>query len=249
MFQVNKVIRCKNSNNKKIIGLLIVQVFLGVAPVLLLISFVSFKMYEHKVLAIIIIVLIFLCNVAYMITARRYNILNSGRRGERQLYKTVRKIGGNCVIFINLPIRYKRGRSEADALIIGEKGIVIIEAKNHSGSISGSWKSEKWTQTKFYSNGKTTTSEMENPIKQMRRQRDIVKSIFNAAGENVWVDTVLYFSNENVRLKLNLRESDYVCLGSKELVNFLVNFKPEKKLSAEQIKKYAEILNEAQTKI
>ena len=139
---MKKVIRCKNSNNKKIIGLLIVQVFLGVAPVLLLISFVGFKMYERKVLAIVIIALIFLCNVGYMITARRYNILNSGRRGEKQLYKTIKKLGGSFVVFLNLPIRYKRGRSETDALIIGEKGIVIIEAKNHSGTISGSWKSE-----------------------------------------------------------------------------------------------------------
>ena len=246
---MNKVIRCKNSNYKKILALLVIQVFLGVAPVLLLISFVSFRMYEHKVLAIVIIALIFLCNTAYMITARRYNILNSGRRGERQLFKTVKKLGENNIVFVNLPIRYKRGRSEADALIIGKKGVVIIEAKNHSGTISGSWKSEKWTQTKCYSNGKTTVTEMENPIKQMRRQRDIVKSIFNAAGEDVWVDTILYFSNENVRLKLNLRENDYVCLGAKELTNFLENHKTGRKLSPEQIQKYAEILNEAREKI
>lgn len=246
---MKKVIRCKNSNNKKIVLLLIIQVFLGVAPVLLLIAFVGFKMYEQKVLAIVMIALIFLCNVGYMITARRYNILNSGRRGEKQLYKTIKKLGGSCVVFLNLPIRYKRGRSETDALIIGEKGIVIIEAKNHSGTISGSWKSEKWTQTKFYSKGKTTSTEMENPIKQMRRQRDIVKSIFNASGEDVWIDTVLYFSNENVRLRLNLRENDYVCLGSKELMNFLENHKTNRKLSPQTIQKYMEILNEARSKI
>ncbi|MCH5204474.1 MAG: NERD domain-containing protein [Oscillospiraceae bacterium] len=246
---MKKVIRCKNLNNRKILALLIIQVFMGVSPVLLLISFVSFRLYEHKILAIIIIVLIFLCNAAYMITARRYNILNSGRRGEKMLYKTVKKLNTNGVVFVNLPIRYKGGRSEADAVIIGEKGIVIIEAKNHSGSISGSWKAEKWTQTKYYPKGKITTAEMENPIKQMRRQRDIVKSIFNASGENVWVDTVLYFSNESVRLKLDLRESDYVCLGSNELLNFLQNHKTNRKLSPEQMKKYEKILNEARLKI
>lgn len=246
---MKKVIRCKNLNNRRIIALLIIQVFLGVAPVLLLASFVGFSMYNDKLLAIIIIVLIFLCNVAYMITARRYNILNSGRRGEKQLYKTVKRLETDGVVFVNLPIRYKGGRSEADAIIIGEKGVVIIEAKNHSGSISGSWKSEKWTQTKYYSNGKITTAEMENPIKQMRRQRDILKSIFNASGEDVWIDTVLYFANESVRLKLNLRESDYVCLGSRELLNFLRNHETNKKLSPEKRKKYEEILNEARLKI
>ena len=90
---------------------------------------------------------------------------------------------------------------------------------------------------------------MENPLKQIRRQRDIVKSIFNAAGEDVWIDTVLYFSNENARLKLDLRESDYVCLGSKELMNFLVNHKTKMKISPEKMNRYKDILNEARLKI
>ncbi|MBP1563437.1 MAG: NERD domain-containing protein [Oscillospiraceae bacterium] len=246
---MNKIYRCKNANNKKIVVLLILQVFLGVAPVLLLVSFVMFKMYETKPLAIVIIGLIFACNAAYMILARRYNILNSGRNGEKNLYKAVKKLNGDNIIFVNLPIRYKRGRSEVDMLIISPKGVVIIEVKNHSGTISGNWKAEKWLQQKFYRNGKTTSIEMDNPIKQMRRQRDIVKSIFNAAGEDVWVDTVLYFSNPNVRLKLNLRENDYVCLGTKELMSSLSNYKSDRSLSKAQREKLANILNDARSNI
>ncbi len=225
--------------------LLILQVFLGIAPVLLLISFVFFRMYETKELAIVIIGLIFLCNTAYMILARKYNILNSGRRGEKALYKAVKRLTGNNIVFVNLPVRYKRGRSEVDMLIISHKGVIVIEVKNHSGTISGSWKSEKWTQTKFYRGGKQTSNEMDNPIKQMRRQRDIIKSILNAAGEDIWVDTVLYFSNANVRLKLNLRENDYVCLGTKELLQYLENYDRGEVISMSQMEKYAAILNEA----
>ncbi len=245
---MNKIIRCKNSNNKKILGLLISQVLVGVAPVLLLISFVVFRMYETKPLAIVMIGLIFLCNTAYMILARKYNILNSGRHGEKTLYKAVKRMSGDNTIFVNLPIRYKRGRSEADMLIINKRGVIIIEVKNHSGTISGHWKAEKWTQQKFYRNGKTTSIEMDNPIKQMRRQRDIVKSILNAAGEDVWVDTILYFSNPNVRLKLNLRESDYVCMGTRELMQMLKEYKGAE-ISEEQMRKYARILDEERYKI
>lgn len=246
---MNKIIRCKNVNNRKIIALLIMQVFFGVAPVLLLIAFVGFKMYDAKPLAFVIIGLIFLCNTAYMLISRRYNILNSGRCGEKNLYKSVKKLEGNNIIFVNLPIRYKRGRSEVDMLIISPKGIVIIEVKNHSGTITGSWKSEKWVQHKFYRNGKNTSADMDNPIKQMRRQRDIVKSILQAAGEEVWIDTVLYFSNPNVRLKLNLRENDYVCLGTRELMRYLKNYSSTKPLSKEKMEKYAEILNDARDNI
>lgn len=246
---MNKFIRCKNVNNRKIVALLIMQVFFGVAPILLLIAFVWFKMYDAKPLAFVIIGLIFLCNTAYVLLARRYNILNSGRNGEKSLYKAVKKLDGNNIIFLNLPIRYKRGRSEVDMLILSTKGIVIIEVKNHSGTISGSWKSEKWEQHKFYRNGKSTITEMDNPIKQMRRQRDIVKSILNAAGEDVWIDTVLYFSNPNVRLKLNLRENDYVCMGTRELMRFLKNYDRGEVFSKWQRQKYAEILNEARDNI
>lgn len=245
---MNKIIRCKNSNNKKIIVLLILQVFFGVAPVLLLISFVVFRMYETKPLAIVMIGLIFACNAAYMILARKYNILNSGRHGEKTLYKAVKKMSGDNTIFVNLPIRYKSGRSEVDMLIINKRGVIIIEVKNHSGTISGHWKAEKWTQQKFYRNGKTSSVEMDNPIKQMRRQRDIVKSILNAAGEDVWVDTILYFSNPNVRLKLNLRESDYVCMGTRELMQNLKEYKGAE-ISEEQMRRYAQILDEARYKI
>lgn len=245
---MNKYIKCKNTNNARIVLLAALQVFLGVCPVLLLVAFVSFKLYEVKVTAIIVIILIFLCNAAYAVLARRYNILNSGRRGERQLYKTVRRLSGNNIVFCNLPIRYKRGRSEADMLIISHKGVIIIEVKNHSGSIRGSWKSEKWQQRKFY-HDKTVDMEMDNPIKQMRRQRDIVKSILNAAGEDVWIDTVLYFSNANAKLSLNLRQTDYVCLGSRELMHFLEKYDHGEVLSKGQMEKYAKILNDARNDV
>ena len=245
---MNKVIRCKNTNNARLAALLVVQVFLGVSPVLMLISFVWFRLYEVKIIAIIIIILIFLCNVAYAFLARRFNILYSGARGERQLYKTVRHLSGNNIIFCNLPIRYKRGRSETDMLIISHRGVIIIEVKNHSGNIQGSWKSDKWQQRKFYRD-KTVDIEMDNPIKQMRRQRDIVKSILNAAGEDVWIDTVLYFSNTNAKLSLNLRQTDYVCLGSRELMHFLENYDHDEVLSKGQMEKYSKILNDARSQI
>lgn len=245
---MNKVIRCRNKNNNKIIVLLVLQVFIGVAPVLMLISFVGFKMYEEKPLAIVFIILIFLCNAAYIILARQYNILNSGRRGEKLLYKAVKKLDGGNIIFCNLPVRYKRGRSEVDALIISRKGIITVEVKNHSGTIQGSWKDEKWLQRKHYKE-KTTEQEMDNPLKQMRRQRDIVKSILNAEGENVWIDSILFFSNNNVKLRLNLRETDMVCLGSEELIKTLENYEGKTELSRSEMEKIAAVLSDACLKV
>lgn len=63
---MNKVIRCKNNNNRKVFALLILQVFLGVCPVLLLLFFVLFELYETQITAIVAIALIFVqCGLQY----------------------------------------------------------------------------------------------------------------------------------------------------------------------------------------
>lgn len=242
---MNKVINGNNVNSKKVVGLFVAQVICGVMPVLLLLAFVFFHLYKIQVVAIIFILLIFGCNVAYMLLGRRYNVLNSGVKGEKRLYRAVKRLNGNNIIFRNLPVRYKRGRSELDLLIISHSGVIIVEVKNHSGTISGGWKSDKWVQRKFYRDGKTTQQEMENPIKQMRRQRDIVKSILNAAGENVWIDTVLFFSSPNAKLRLSLRENDYVCSSDAELISFLGEYHGGEVLSMSRMKKIAEIIKQA----
>ena len=86
---------------------------------------------------------------------------------------------------------------------------------------------------------------MDNPIKQMRRQRDIVKSILSAAGEDVWIDSVLYFSSPNARLKLSLRENDYVCSESAELLEFLRGYERGETLSKTRMENIARILRES----
>ncbi|MGN1339321.1 MAG: nuclease-related domain-containing protein [Oscillospiraceae bacterium] len=242
---MNKIIRGRNANTKKVKVLFIAQVAMGVMPVLLLVLFVWKKLYNTPVVAMVFIILIFLCNLAYVFLARNYAVLNSGVKGERKLFRTVKKLHGTNIVFHNLPVRYKRGRSELDLLIISHSGVLIVEVKNHSGTISGSWNDEKWTQRKHYRDGKVTETFMDNPIKQMRRQRDIVKSILCAAGEDVWIDSVLYFSSPNARLKLSLRERDYVCSESAELLSFLRNYERGETLSKTRMENIARILRES----
>ena len=242
---MNKIIRGRNANNKKVKTLFIAQVVLGVMPVLLLILFVWKKMYQTPIVGTVFIILIFLCNLAYAFLARWYAVLHSGVKGERRLFRTVKKLHGTNIVFHNLPVRYKRGRSELDMLIVCHAGVLIIEVKNHSGTFSGSWRDDKWTQRKHYRDGKVTETMMDNPIKQMRRQRDIVKSILTAAGENVWIDSVLYFSSPNAKLKISLRESDYVCCESAELLEFLKSYDSGETLSKSRMEHIAQILRES----
>ena len=103
---MNKIIRGRNANSKKVKTLFIAQVVLGVMPVLLLILFVWKKMYQTPIVGTVFIILIFLCNLAYAFLARWYAVLHSGVKGERRLFRTVKKLHGTNIVFHNLPVRY-----------------------------------------------------------------------------------------------------------------------------------------------
>ncbi len=131
-------------------------------------------------------------------------------------------------------------------LMISEKGILIIEAKNHSGTIIGGDKDENWCQYKHYKDGHSTEAEMKNPMKQIARQRDILKNILRSHGYDIWVDGVAFFSNPFVRLKLNLSNSNsYVVSGEKELCKFISEYECLRRISSEDIKEIVAILEDS----
>lgn len=243
---MNKVYKGKNKNMKKIPALFVCQVILGLLPFLLLIAFLVFKLYEnYMILGYVFIALMVVSALLNFLATRRYNILLSGVRGERSLLKTVKKLKGNYTAFTNIPVRYKRGCSEIDLLLVGEKGIITVEVKNHSGMISGDSCDNTWTQHKVYRDGKMTEATMDNPIKQMRRQREILKSIFRANGlTDVWIDSVLYFSCDHVRLRLNLKPCDIVFSTEKELVKYVESYESKRTLTKEETEKIIKILKE-----
>lgn len=234
---MNKVFKGKNKNIRIVPVLFIAQIVLGLLPFLLLTAFISFELYsEFTFVGYIFIGIIIISATLNVIVTRRYNILLSGVKGERSLLKTVKRLKSNYTAFVNLPIRYKRGCSEIDLLLVGEKGIIAIEVKNHSGTINGDSSEINWTQRKVFRDGKTTEASMDNPFRQMKRQREILKSILRSNGlEDIWIESILYFSCENVRLRLNLNPTDIVYSTEKELTSHIQNYKANRKLTKNEI--------------
>lgn len=244
-----RIFRNKNPNMPKISIMVAAQALLAGIPVLLMVVYVWRIGGDNYVVGIIFIGIMLLMLALYMIVARRYRILLSGYRGERALLKLIRKmrLRDTTLVFSNLPIHYKRNRSEIDLLIVGEKGVLIIEVKNHAGTISGNDNDETWLQRKVYKNGRVTETQMANPFRQIKRQREILKSILRAGGHNVWVDNLLYFSNPSVHLQLDLHANNYVCGSEAELVRFVSEYQPKIKLSPAECRDIAQVLKDQQT--
>jgi len=236
-----RIYKSKNPNVRRLSFLFVFQVILGIVPAVLFIVY-ALSLQERNVwLGIVFISVILFSFAGYIAAGRRYNILVSGYRGERSLIRTVKKLGGDYSVFTNLPVRYKRNRSEIDLLIVGESGVLIVEVKNHSGVITGKSSDSSWIQRKYYRNGKTSEIVMDNPFSQIKRQREILKNILRSNGTDVWIDSVLFFSG-TASLRLNLGSGDYVVNSENELIGFISNYKSKTPLSAEKAEKITEIL-------
>lgn len=233
-----------NDNFKMMTLLFILQIVLGLLPVLLLLVYIGFGLNDNVLVGYIFIAVMAVAGVANFFITKRYNVLASGFRGEKNLMKAVKKLDSGYTVFANIPIRYKKNRSELDLMVLSEKYIMIIEVKNHSGYIYGKHRDEEWLQRKIYRNGKTVETAMHNPIKQMRRQRDIVKSILQANGLDQWVDTVLYFSAPTVHLYLDLYDNDNICTSEAELLDFLKNYKSPKPVDQEKLEAIKKLFRE-----
>jgi len=170
--------------------------------------------------------------ITYAALSRRYRILLSGHNGERALYKIIKHIkwSGDCAVFTNLPVMYRKSHSEIDMLLVGERGILIIEVKNHSGAIIGGEDDDFWVQRKKLREGRNTEKKMLNPLIQLKRQRGIIKGLLHENGMDVWVENVLFFSNPSVKLKLNLSRKNHAFSCRSELVEFVNTMNPEKPL-------------------
>ncbi len=244
---IMKIYKAKNTNKKTIWVLFVLQVIFGTLPAVLLVIFAFSVTPESAdgrlyIGAYISAAAIILCGFAYTILGRRYNILISGLKGEKTLYKIAKKHRNDYQIFLNLPIRYKQNRSEIDMLMVGTNGILIVEVKNHSGVILGREKDETWTQTKHYKDGRSTESEMKNPLRQLSRQREILKNILRANGHNVWIDGTVFFSNPFVRLNLTLSSASYTAAGEKELNDFISSYRSPQPLKKKELEEITEIL-------
>ncbi len=250
-----KIYKSRNPNKLRLGVLFAMQVIFGALPAVLFIIFAidNFRLSQNNpeavtantnyISAYVSAAAIVLCGIAYFILARRYNVLLSGLKGEHSLAKIAKRHKNNYDIFINYPIQYKRNRSEIDMIMVGKNGIIIIEVKNHSGTVCGADSDEKWVQYKHYRDGKNTEAEMKNPIKQVTRQRDILKGILRSNGVDAWIDGVVFFSNPLIRLKLSLKnKASIVCASEKELDKFISEYSAPRPLSKKDNEKIIDIL-------
>lgn len=72
--------------------------------------------------------------------------------------------------------------AECDILVVNTNGIFIFEVKNFSGSLFGYETDDIWEKVKESDSGNLYSKEIKNPIKQVRRQRWLLKKLLGSYG-------------------------------------------------------------------
>lgn len=142
----------------------------------------------------------------------------------------------------NAIIWYENRHNELDLIVIGPSGVYIVEVKNTSGRIFGSYSSKTLQQEK-----KNETKDMRNPVQQVRTHADILSRFLKANGIRTWVQGVVFFVNPKCTPQITDIPSNGVAIfatstgGEQRLVEYIKGNTPNV-LSKQEIDKIASLI-------
>ena len=163
--------------------------------ILVLMSF--YLLFEHKLqvdnwyyLAPLIVAMIL--SSYYM---RRGVIFRFGARGESMGLVEALHLPDDYHVFTNVNIAYQNYSQETDLIIVGMKGVYVVEVKNHNGHIVGDALDAEWTQYKVGRGGEKNSKKMANPVNQVKGQVYKLSKFLKEQGINVWVEGIVLVTN------------------------------------------------------
>lgn len=193
----------------------------------------------HISISVIFIVLAFIGFIVFLVFKKKYDILQSGVRGEETTLKILRKLPKEYTVLTN-PVIYNRGATnELDFVVICKNGVFIVESKNYRGIVYGKTSNSSWKQVKYGKNGKTYEKVVSNPAKQSFRQKRRLEELFRDLRITATVYPVLYFVDDRTELKIQDDANLNVAIISDEntLLQFIQNTKGREKVSSDELAK------------
>lgn len=155
----------------------------------------------------------------------------AGEHGEEVVTAEIERVmRKDDYLFTNVKISFKGKRTECDNIIVNNFGVFIIEVKNYSGSLSGNENDDEWVERKYLEE-----KNVKNPIKQVRRQIDILSKRLKNNGLRAWIDGYVIFIHDNSPMN-----SKYII--SLDDIDRVIHTQGKNKLTNEQVEKISEII-------
>lgn len=183
---------------------------------------------------------IFMVLASYYI--RRGIIFHFGARGENLGLVQALHLPEDYHVFTNVNISYQNYSQETDLIIVGMKGVYIVEVKNHNGFIVGDAQEAEWTQYKVGRGGGKYSKKMANPIKQVKGQVYKLSKFLKEQGINVWVEGIVLFTNQAVHVKVH-NTTVPILYPDKRLTHYILTCNNRQYLNKTLINKVVETLS------
>ena len=130
--------------------------------------------------------------------------LRAGERGEQALAaRFADQLADDHLILNDLSFKIAHERFQIDHLILAPSGIWVVESKYWSGTLSGDASDHTWLQSR----PRRPATRVKSPVLQVRRQRDLVVSLFNTGLSEDHIRALAVFTHPRVRLEITRNRS------------------------------------------
>jgi hypothetical protein len=137
----------------------------------------------------------------------------AGRLGERFAYEVISEIlRKDDVLLTNITVTFDGKQAEFDDVIINSTGVYIIEVKNYSGELFGDEDDCEWIKNKMTPGGQFYQKTVKNPIKQVKRQVNVLSQYLQNNGINAWIKGYVFFVEQNCPV-----QSEYVLATQRDI--------------------------------
>lgn len=194
-------------------------------------TFVFITLWKHD--NILLASSFFLCGVLSYSSIRSFSVVHSGVQGEKTASYELSQFPSSYHVFSQIAISHEGRSSETDHILVGPKGIFVIEVKNHKGTITGKEHYQTWTQWKTTSQGHTCRNPFYNPVKQVSTHTWRLSRYLRDQGINSWVQGVVLFTNPSCTLSVQTQRTPVLHIDN--LSSFFNSYTPKRELSSTDI--------------
>lgn len=136
----------------------------------------------------------------------------AGKREEDRVYEAVSKIKG-VKVYRNLYVPYGRAgqTAELDLVLLCSRGAFILEVKSYAGIVSGSQQRYEWAiNYKPPGAGEKKVTRVFSPIRQLRRQQEILGRYLGVPGKHI--NGLVVFSDRATLKKVPARSDSGIAV-------------------------------------
>lgn len=183
----------------------------------------------------------FVVSLLTIFSYRKIRVTRYGLAGEKQTLSFFRSLPPNYYVFSNLYIEFGDKISETDFVIVGKKGVFVVEVKNYRGKITGREDDKEWIQHKISKKGYVFTNKMYNPTKQVSTHVWRLSNLLKERVFMTWVQGIVWFVNDDCEIHVDSSKIPVLHANS-DFGTFLESYEPRTELSDEEIEKIAQFL-------